>query len=136
MGNGAEAKLDCNGKAIGDEIRTEQVALLASKIAQRPVVRSIHVTKANAKSVRNTPSLRMAAIPALWCSRMRHSRFFLLRLRLPAPYAAKHDLAKLGIYADLATLEKIWLNATKQDRDRKIAPLRPADDAKIIDNSN
>lgn len=24
----------------------------------------------------------------------------------------------------------------KQDRDRKIAPLRPADDAKIIDNSN
>ncbi len=36
----------------------------------------------------------------------------------------------MGIYADLATLEKIWLNATKQDRDRKIAPLRPADDAK------
>ncbi len=39
VGNGAEAKLYCNGKAIGDEIRTEQVALLASKIAQRPVVR-------------------------------------------------------------------------------------------------
>ncbi|MCX4309849.1 MAG: (d)CMP kinase [Desulfovibrio sp.] len=135
VGNGAEAKLYCNGKAIGDEIRTEQVALLASKIAQRPVVRQFMLqseSKIGAKHAiiadgRDTGTVVFPDAAF---------KIFLTATPLTRAIRRKHDLVKLGIDADLATLEKDMAERDKQDRDRKIAPLRPADDAKIIDNSN
>ncbi len=63
-------------------------------------------------------------------------KIFLTATPLTRAIRRKHDLVKLGIDADLATLEKDMAERDKQDRDRKIAPLCPADDAKIIDNSN
>ena len=40
-GQGSRTRLRCNGEPVGDEIRTEEVGMLASRIAAVPVIREI-----------------------------------------------------------------------------------------------
>lgn len=133
-GNGANAKLYCNGNPIGAEIRTEKVALLASRMAQRPVVRDFMLQgerKIGAKHAliadgRDTGTVVFPDAAF---------KIFLTATPLTRAKRRLRDLAKLGIKADLPRLEKEMAERDEQDRDRKIAPLRPAADARIIDNS-
>lgn len=135
VGKGAEARLYCNGKEIGNEIRTEKVALLASKIAQRPVVRQFMLQserKIGAKHslIADGRDTGTVVFPDA------AFKIFLTATPLTRAIRRKHDLARLGLDADLATLEKDMSERDEQDRERKIAPMRAAADAKIIDNSN
>ena len=63
-GRGGNTRLLCNGDAIGEEIRTEDVGMLASRIAAVPAVAG--------------RSRRAGAL-----LHMRHRRFFLEEIRLP-----------------------------------------------------
>lgn len=134
-GKGADARLFCNGKPIGAEIRTEQVAMLASRLAKLPVVRQYLLQcqrelAARHKLVTEGRDMGTVVFPNA------AFKFFLEGSPATRALRRKHDLAKLGIDADIAQLEKELEARDREDRNRAIAPLRPAADAIIVDTSH
>lgn len=134
-GAGKNTVLLCNGKPVGEEIRSEGIALAASELAKRPEIRSwlLTVQRAMGKShdlVAEGRDMGSVVFPDA------PYKFFLDA----APHIRAErrflELQAKGKYPDFASLEKEILARDRQDRDRVIAPLAPAQDAMIIDTSH
>ncbi len=134
-GRGASSTLLVNGAPIGDEIRTEAVGLLASKLAARPEVRAAQ--KAAQREIGRQGSLTAegrdmgtAVFPGA------DVKFFLdARPEVRARRRAA-QLAAMGRPAEYAEILDQIRKRDDQDRNRAAAPLVPADDAVIIDTSD
>lgn len=134
QGTGQKTALFCNENLIGSEIRTEQVAMLASKIARIPTVREF-LARAEREIASKTPlvaegrDMGTVIFPTARC------KFFLdaspeIRANRRLNDPNNHE------QTDLETLIRQIKERDAQDRNREIAPLKPADDAIIIDTSN
>ena len=133
-GTGASTAICCNGAVIGPEIRTEEVGMLAARVGRIPAVREV------LKQVQQALGTRFSLVAegrdmgtvvfpqARW-------KFFLDAS--PEVRAARrlHDLEKLGQEAELAELVRQIRERDDLDRNRPVAPLKPADDAFVIDTS-
>lgn len=133
-GSGAETRLLYNGKALGMEIRTEEVGMKASNIAKRPEVREFLKTAqrtlgARFSLVAEGRDMGTVVFPGAAC------KIFLDASPEVRAERRYKQLQEMGEPCDLATLAEQIRQRDEQDRNRAVAPLRPADDAVIVDTS-
>ena len=133
-GAGGETELLCNGSPMGDAIRSEKAGMMAANIAVLPQVRES--LKAAQQSLGAAFSLvaegrdmGTAVFPGA-------ARKIFLEAE-PVIRARRRclQLKEMGQTCDLAEQTEQIRQRDEQDRSRAIAPLRPAEDAVIIDTS-
>lgn len=134
-GPGPAARLTVNNQHIGQEIRAEEVGLWASHLGQRPVVRD-YLKRAQQEIGRKTSLVAegrdMGSVVFPGATR----KFFLDAT--PEERARRRwlQLKSMGHIADLKTLTRDLRLRDEQDRNRSVAPLRPAPDACVVDTTN
>lgn len=134
-GIGFDSVLSVNGEPVGDEIRTEEVAALASTVAKLPVVRE--ALKQVQRSIGTQTSLvaegrdmGTVVFPAA------RYKFFLDASAEERGMRRCRQLEELGQPADLKVIIQQIKDRDQQDRTREIAPLVAACDAHIIDTTH
>ena len=144
VGSGKATQICCNGVAIGNEVRTEAVGMLASKLATVGVVRTLlaqaqRELAKQAGAADQTPivpivvegrDMGTVVFPTAAC------KFFLDARPEVRAMRRLRELQERGQNADLATLTRQIEERDNQDRNRAIAPLRPAEDAILVDTSD
>ena len=129
-----ESRLYCNGVPVGDEVRTEEAGLWASRIAGHPVVREVlkeaqRAVAASSSLVAEGRDMGTAVFPDARC------KFF---LDADPEVRALRRLKELEARGERHTLAELVTGIRERDardRERSFAPLRPADDAIIVDTS-
>jgi CMP/dCMP kinase len=134
-GIGQQSTLFCNGMAVRGEVRTEEVGMLAARIATVPVVREI--LRATQRAIGEQSPL-VAEGRDMGTVVFPDARFKFFLDAAPEVRALRrlHDLENRGQQADLATLTDQIRQRDALDRNRAVAPLRPAQDALIVDTSH
>ena len=135
QGQGEETRILCDGRVVGNEIRTEEVGRLASLLATVPVVREIlkeaqRALGRDASLVVEGRDMGTEVFPDATC------KIFLDAD--PAVRAQRRlgDMRALGRVSSLEELERQIRERDERDRNRAVAPLRPAEDAFVIDTSS
>ncbi|CCO22842.1 (d)CMP kinase [Maridesulfovibrio hydrothermalis] len=133
-GSGSNSTLSLNGIALTDEIRTEKIGMWASNMAKIPAVRTLQKTAQ--RKIGETTSLiaegrdmGTVIFPQAPC------KFFLdadLEERARRRFS---QLEEMGKPADLKDLIEQIGARDDQDRNRKVAPLKPAKDGIIVDTT-
>jgi cytidylate kinase len=131
-GTGADSRVRLNGTCLGDEIRTEQVAMLASNLATLPVVRAFQKEAQQAIGRATSLVAEGRDMGAVVFPQAR-PKFFLDAT--PEVRAARRflQLQIMGKPADIHEIAASIRARDHQDRTRAEAPLKPAPDAVIID---
>lgn len=134
-GTGAGSRVCLDGRCLGDEIRTERVGMWASNVGALPVVRAAQ--KRAQQDIGRTTSLvaegrdmGTVIFPEATCK-----IFLEARPEVRADRRVK-QLREMGKEADFETILRDIEKRDHQDRNRAAAPLRPAEDAHIIDTSD
>ncbi|WP_147819828.1 (d)CMP kinase [Salidesulfovibrio onnuriiensis] len=134
-GSGAQTRLALNGYEVGDEIRTEEVGMWASNVATLPPVRAF-LKEAQIRLgeqyslVAEGRDMGTVVFPGA------KNKFF-LDASVEVRAKRRHDqLKEMGKPANLAKLQESIAQRDHQDRNRAVAPLRPAEDAVIVDTSD
>lgn len=133
-GSGAETKLLVDLHPVGDEIRTERVGMLASTVGTIASVRS-YCREAQQGLGRMTPLVAEGRDMGTVVFPDAAYKFFLEAAPEIRARRRLDQLREMGTQ-DLPTLEDLAAQIAArdhQDRTRSQAPLRPADDAIIID---
>jgi len=134
-GVGEDSVLSLGGAPIGDEVRTEQVAMWASNIAVLPVVRASLKAAQQALGrrfslVAEGRDMGSVVFPAA------RRKFFLDATADERARRRLRQLADMGETADFDELREQIARRDHQDRNRAEAPLKPAPDAVIIDTTS
>ena len=131
-GVGRHSELLLNGYPLAPEIRTEEVGLWASHIARIPVVRDF--LRRNQQAIgRVTPLVAEGRDMGSVVFPQAEHKFFLdasIDVRAQRRF---EQLKEMGMQEDLERIQAQIRIRDDQDRNRAVAPLRPADGAKIID---
>lgn len=127
--------LSCNGKSMGQEIRTETVADAAAKTGQMPPIRAF--LKTAQQKIGEVSSL-VAEGRDMGTEVFPNARLKFFLDASPEVRAERRfkQLKEMGQSADLEEITKQIIHRDNLDRNRKIAPLKPADDAHTIDTSD
>ena len=134
-GRGQQSTLFCNGEAVRGEVRTEAVGMLAARIATVPVVREI--LRATQRAIgENSPLVAEGRDMGTVVFPEARFKFFLDAAPEVRAMRRLHDLEARGQSADLASLTEQIRQRDALDRNRAVAPLRPAQDSLIIDTSH
>lgn len=133
-GSGAETVLHCNGKAVGSEIRTEEVGMLAARVGAVPEIREVLKEQqrrigAATSLVAEGRDMGTVVFPGA------PYKFFLDASPEVRAGRRLKDLEKMGQKVDFEELVREIRDRDSLDRNRLVAPLKPADDAVIIDTS-
>jgi len=133
-GTGGDSVLSLNGTPIGNEIRTEQVGMWASNVATLPVVRAFlkraqQDLGARFSLVAEGRDMGTVIFPAV------PHKFFLDASVEERARRRFLQLEEMGKPADEAELREQIARRDDQDRNRAVAPLRPADDAEVVDTT-
>ncbi len=134
MGHGEQSILMCNNIPVGNEIRTEKVGMLASKLGTIPVIREI--LKKTQRELGHGSAL-VAEGRDMGTVIFPTARFkFFLDASAEIRAKRRHiQLQEQGYNEDLKQLIEQIRIRDEQDRNRPIAPLRAADDALTIDTT-
>lgn len=131
--NGTQVYLD--GQEVSQQIRTEQVGEYASKVAAIPELRQALFERQRAFAqqpglVADGRDMATSIFPEaqskIYLTASAQSR---AERRVKQLQAMGHDVKISGILANIETRDK-------RDMERSVAPLKPADDAYVIDSSN
>ena len=135
-GSGDSSRLYCYGELIGDEVRTEEIATLASRLSQRQAVRQA-LLEAQRELGKNFDLVAEGRDMGTVVFPDAGYKFFLDASPETRALRRQKDLKKMGTpVPDLGEIEETIRRRDEQDRTRAIAPLKPAPDAKIIDTTN
>lgn len=133
-GEGVDTRLLCNGRIVGDEIRSEEAGMMAALIGGNPQVRAY--LKQEQRRLGGAYSLvaegrdmGTVVFPRAFC------KIFLDADPLVRAERRYRQLLEMGKPCRLEELIDQIGERDKQDRNRAVAPLRPASDAVIIDTS-
>ncbi|WP_051822550.1 (d)CMP kinase [Desulfonatronum thiodismutans] len=133
-GRGGQAALLLNGEPLGEEIRQEEVGMWASNLARVGVVREIlkHAQQrlgAGTSLVAEGRDMGSVVFP--------QARYKFFLEAAPEERARRRwlQLKEMGVDEDLDALIANLRQRDDQDRNRAIAPLKPADNAVIIDTA-
>ncbi len=123
-----------DGRPVGNEIRTEEISRFASQVSQIPVVREalLGFQRELAKHQSVIMEGRDIATVVLPDA---HPKFFLTASTEVRAKRRFDQLQEAGLPADFAAIEKDIRDRDERDAKRSVAPLKPAEDATIIDNS-
>lgn len=131
--NGQEIFLD--GKNVNDLIRTPEVSLGASNVAVFPPVRHKMVEKQREIASRNNVVMDGRDIGTYVLKDAEYKFFLVASVKIRAMRRYNEMIAK-GMEADFETIMKDIEFRDNNDSSRKMAPLRQAEDAILIDTSN
>jgi cytidylate kinase len=134
-GRGKATKLYCDGTPVGEKIRSESVGLLAARIAVVPAVREI-LKKAQRDIGKAAPLVAEGRDMGLVVFPDARFKFFLDAAPEVRTQRRLKDLKQRGETVSLAELTKQIRDRDDMDRNRALAPLRPADDALLVDTSH
>jgi cytidylate kinase len=134
-GVGRATRLLCNGTHVGEEIRSEEAGMLAARVALLPVVRDFLKRAQQGLGeefclVAEGRDMGTVVFPNALCK---------IYLEADPEIRAARRCAQLrqqGLPCDMDTLAEQIRLRDAQDRERAIAPLRPAADAHRIDTSH
>lgn len=134
-GSGEETVLLCNGRPLGGEIRTEEAGLAASRAGRVPEVRAFLKAEqqrlgAGFSLVAEGRDMGTAVFPHAPCKIFLDARPEVRALRR---YRQLREIDPKVEYDDL--LRQIR-KRDEEDRNRPLAPLKPAPDALILDTSD
>ena len=130
-----EGKLFLNGREVGDEIRTAEAGVLASKYAKIPVVRK-HLTRLQreiADSRRMVVEGRDIGTVVLPDADL---KIFLTASVEERAKRRWNELREKGEDIPYVEILKQLKDRDERDSKRKVAPLKPAKDAIVIDTTN
>ncbi len=133
-GYGAQSSIMCNNVAIGPEIRTEAVAMLASKLGTIPIIREI-LKQSQRDLGQSTALVAEGRDMGTVVFPKARFKFFLGATAEIRATRRQIQLEERGHFEDLATLIEQIKMRDEQDRNRPIAPLCAAKDAITIDTS-
>ena len=133
-GSGNATVLACNGIPAGLEIRTEDISMLASEYAALPVVRAYLKTAQQTLGeayplVVEGRDMGTAVFP------LAPYKFFLDASPETRAQRRVKQLAENGIVEELSCVVEQIKKRDDKDRNRAIAPLKPAEDAILVDTS-
>ncbi len=133
-GSGSGTTLLCNGVPVRGEVRTEEVGMLAARLATVPDVRE--VLKAAQQAI-GTSSALVVEGRDMGTVVFPHAKFKFFLDATPEVRAMRRlrDLEERGERPDLAVLTEQIRKRDAMDRNRAVAPLRPAQDAVTVDTS-
>lgn len=134
-GVGRATRLFCDGAPVGDEIRAERVGTLASRIAVLPVIRGIlrdaqRALAAGGPTVAEGRDMGTAVFPDA------RFKFFLDARPEVRALRRLRELELRGERADPEEIAERIRQRDERDRNRAEAPLKPADDAVLVDTSD
>lgn len=133
-GLGKYSELLLNGMPLNPEIRKEEVGLWASHLGRIPVVRDF--LRRNQQAIGRTTSLVAEGrdMGSVIFPNARHK--FFMDASIDVRAKRRHaQLAAMGMDEDLERIRGQIRIRDDQDRNRVVAPLKPALDAVIIDTS-
>lgn len=130
---GQEIFLD--GENVNDLIRTSEVSLGASNVAVFPPIRHKMVEKQREIASRNNVVMDGRDIGTYVLKDAKYKFFLVASVEIRAMRRFKEMIAK-GLEADLETIVKDIEFRDNNDSSRKMAPLRQAEDAILIDTTN
>lgn len=134
QGTGAETLVCLDGEPLGQEIRTEQVAMWASNVATLPLVRA-YLKQAQQQLGQDGSLVAEGRDMGTVIFPQAPYKFFLdatVEVRAQRRFL---QLEAMGKPADIEELKEQIAARDHQDRNREVAPLKPADDGIIIDTS-
>jgi cytidylate kinase len=134
-GSGAHTRLLCNGQVVGEEVRSEEVGMLASRIATVPAVRDALKAAQRAMGER-VPLLAEGRDMGTVVFPDARFKFFLDATAQVRAGRRLLDLEKRGEIIDLPALTEQIQKRDDMDRNRATAPLRAAANALIVDTSH
>lgn len=134
-GSGWDSCLILNGKGLGPEIRTEEVGMWASNVGKLEIVRNFLKKEqqkigAFTSLVAEGRDMGSVVFPDAPC------KFFLDASAEIRAGRRQTQLESMGIQSDYSTILDQIKKRDDQDRNRAIAPLKPAPDAFIIDTGS
>lgn len=127
--------LTCNGEPIGDEIRGEAVAALASAYGKRASLRKV-LAESQRRIAMETPLVAEGRDMGTAVFPDAGVKFFLDAAPKARAQRRWLQLKESGLEPDLESIELNILKRDEQDRTRSVAPLKPAENAIIIDTSS
>ncbi|GAB1410286.1 (d)CMP kinase [Desulfovibrionales bacterium] len=131
-GSGSASALLLNGFPLPVEIRTEQVGLWASHMARIPVVREF--LRRNQQSIGQvTPLVAEGRDMGSVVFPRARFKFFLDASIAVRAKRRFEQLKAMGMEEELERIQGQIRIRDDQDRNRSVAPLKPADDAVLID---
>ncbi|MBQ4133668.1 MAG: (d)CMP kinase [Desulfovibrionaceae bacterium] len=134
QGAGKNSVMCCNGRYFGDEIRSEEVAALASRLGANAVVRAFLCGAQRDVGMQSSlvcegRDMGSVIFPHALC------KFFLDATPEERARRRSRQLESQGKIADYSTILDQILTRDAKDRNRKESPLRPARDAILIDTT-
>ncbi|MFP5221017.1 MAG: (d)CMP kinase [Acidobacteriota bacterium] len=133
-GVGEKSLLSCDGMPVGDEVRTEQVGMWASRLAARSEIRDFQKAAQRAMGA-HTPLVAEGRDMGSVVFPEARRKFFLDADPRVRAERRVEQLRAMGQSADLEAIEASIRQRDDLDRNRAIAPLAPAPDAIIVDTS-
>lgn len=132
--NGAQITL-LEGKDVSKEIRNPEISMLASTVSAIKCVRE-KMVDLQRKIAQNTSCILDGRDIGTNVLPNAKFKFFLtasVKVRAQRRY---DELTATGLLIDFEELKKEIVKRDEQDKSRKIAPLKQADDAVLVDSSN
>ena len=123
------------GKEVSDRLRLETTGMAASKIAKFAEVRDALMQKQQDFANKGRGLVADGRDMGTVVFPQAEHKFFLEASGSVRAKRRFEELAKQGMHADYNEILKQVEQRDEQDRNRKVAPLRPANDAIIIDTS-
>ncbi len=129
-----DGELYLNGKKVGEEIRTAEAGILASKYAKNPVVRK-HLSRLqreiadNRKMVVEGRDIGTVVLPDA------DLKIFLTASVEERARRRYEELVKKGEKISYKEVLEQLKRRDEQDSKREVAPLKPAEDAVVIDTT-
>jgi cytidylate kinase len=135
MNDAGEEEVWLEGEEVSRELRTEECGLMASRVAALPAVRQALLGLQ--KGFRRAPGLvadgRDMGTTVFPDARL---KIFLTASAEERARRRHKQLNDKGIDVSLAALSRDIEDRDRRDSERSVAPLRPADDARLLDSSN
>ena len=134
-GTGVDTRLLCNGRLVGDEVRSEEAGMMAARVGGNAQVRAC-LKEAQQRLgrawslVAEGRDMGTVVFPGAFC------KLFLDADPLVRAERRYRQLLEMGKPCQFDELVEQIQERDRQDRDRAVAPLRPARDAVIIDTSS
>lgn len=135
QGAGKGTVLLCNGEPAGPELRSERIGRLASMLGTRQEARDA-LLAAQRRIGENQELITEGRDMGTLVFPNASHKFFLDADPVARARRRWLELQALGQPADLREIEAAIRERDRQDRERPIAPLKPARDATLIDTSN
>jgi cytidylate kinase len=126
--------LHIDGRRVADEIRSEAVGQSASKVSALPGVRDLLLGLQRDLGANGSVVLEGRDIGTVVFPKAEVKIFLTASIEARAERRMK-ELAAKEIKTDLETVKKDMAQRDKQDSTRKVAPLKKADDAHLVDTS-